>query len=356
MSRQSAALESILGKLTDEHLGTDLVSAGIAKVTAEGEISLTYPYPGLSAARSAATRIKEEAAQAGMPEPRVASRTQITGRVVHGGAQRIDGVRNIIAVASAKGGVGKSAVAANLALALACEGASTGLLDADIYGPSVPVMLGGSEPGSDADNRLLPLERHGIKTLSIGHLIEPGQAVVWRGPMVVRALDQLLRETVWGELDYLVLDMPPGTGDIQLSVAQKAPVTGALLVTTPQELSFADALRGLNMFKKVSIPVLGFVENMTSFTCPDCGTKHRLFGTGAGAKLTNDHGLRKLLDLPFDPRIRAEADSGTPTVAARPDSAVSLEFRKLAARTGAAIALLTADRSMAFPKIVVSDD
>ena len=347
---------AVLAGLSDEYLDGDLLATGIAHVSDAGKIVLSYPYPGRTAAARATLAVREACRAQGLAEPAIESRTVIASRIVHGGVERIAGVRNIIAVASAKGGVGKSAVAANLALGLACEGASVGLLDADIYGPSMPVMMGGAEPVADDKNRIVPLLRHGIKVLSIGHLIAPEQAVVWRAPMAVRALDQLFRGTAWGELDFLVLDMPPGTGDIQLSVAQKAPVTGAVLVTTPQDLALADAVRGLNMFVKVSIPVLGFVENMTQFVCPECGSVQRIFGTGAGATLTAKHGLVKMLEVPLDPRLRAEADSGMPTVAADPDCDLALGFRQLAARVGAALVARATDRSLVFPKIVVSND
>lgn len=251
---------------------------------------------------------------------------------VQGTLTPLKAVRNIIAVSSAKGGVGKSTVAANLALALQYEGARVGMLDADIYGPSQPLMLGvaGQQPVSEDGKSFQPIMAHGLQMISIGCLIDTEQPMVWRGPMVTQALNQLLFQTNWHDLDYLIVDMPPGTGDIQLTLGQKVPVSGAIIVTTPQDIALADAIRGLRMFEKVHIPVLGLVENMSSFVCPSCGVATPLFGDGGGVATAERNKLPLLGKLPLDIRIREETDAGCPSVLSSPDSAVGLAFRDLA--------------------------
>ena len=275
------------------------------------------------------------------------------------GAQRVEGVRNIIAVASGKGGVGKSTVAANLALALAAEGARVGVLDADIYGPSQPTMLGmaGKPRVAEEGNRklFLPMENHGVQGISIGMLIDPDQAVAWRGPMATGALEQLLRDTKWDDLDYLVVDMPPGTGDIQLTLAQKVPVTGAVIVTTPQNIALLDARKGLKMFEKVNVPILGIVENMSFHACSNCGHEEHIFGSGGGESMARDYGVPLLGALPLDIRIREQADSGAPTVVADPDSRVAGLYREIARRVGVRVSELSRDSSTVFPKIVIQN-
>lgn len=353
MADPTATLEKILATVPAEHLDTNVLAAGIAKVDpATLQVTLTYPYPGVSVGSRATEVIQTAAAAAGLSEVAVTVTSKIVAHTVQGGVEAIAGVRNVIAVSSAKGGVGKSMVAANLALALQAEGARAGLLDADIYGPSQPVLLGGDKAEVTATGLLLPHQRHGIQVLSMGHLVDPDQAIIWRGPMVVKALRQLLRETAWDDLDYLVLDLPPGTGDIQLSIAQSVPVTGALIVTTPQSLALADAVRGINMFAKVSIPVLGYVANMTSFKCPDCGTAHAIFGAGAGQQLATQHGIELLAELPLDSALGATATDGTPLLAAAPASELAQLFRVLASKAGAVVSQKSVDRSAAFPKIV----
>lgn len=266
-------------------------------------------------------------------------------------------VGNIVAVASGKGGVGKSTVAVNLALAWAAAGARVGLLDADIYGPSQPLMLGltGQRPTSLDGKRILPLRAHGVVAMSIGFLIDAEQPMAWRGPMVTQALTQLLGDTEWGELDYLVIDMPPGTGDIQLTLAQRVPVAGAVIVTTPQDIALADARKGLRMFEKVAVPVLGVVENMSVHVCSHCGHAESIFGSGGGLRLAQEVGVELLGELPLDAQIRAEADGGRPTAVAAPQSARGLAYRDLARRTAAALARRGRDRSSLFPKIVVEE-
>src|SRR5476649_2757837 len=255
-------------------------------------------------------------------------------------------IKHIIAVASGKGGVGKSTVAVNLALALAAGGAQVGILDADIYGPSQPLMLGltGQHPSSADGKRINPLQAHGLAAMSIGFLVDPAQAVVWRGPMVTQALSQLLSDTEWGELDYLVVDMPPGTGDIQLTLAQRVPVSGAIIVTTPQDIALADARKGLAMFEKVSVPVLGIIENMSVHVCSHCGHIEHIFGAGGGARMAEQYGVRLLGELPLDGQIREETDGGRPTVVAAPDSARARAYFQMARRTAAALSQRQRDR------------
>ncbi len=281
-------------------------------------------------------------------------------KVVSHSAQRgvklIPGVKNIIAVASGKGGVGKSTTAVNLALALAAEGASVGMLDADIYGPSQPTMLGvQGRPESRDGKSLEPMEAHGLQIMSIGFLIDAETPMVWRGPMVTQALEQLLNDTRWRDLDYLVVDLPPGTGDIQLTLAQRVPVTGAVIVTTPQDIALIDARKGLKMFEKVGIPILGIVENMSIHICSKCGQEEHIFGAGGGEKMSTDYGTEFLGALPLDIRIRREADAGTPTVVAAPESRIAEIYRQIARRVAVKVAEQAQDHSAAFPKIVIQD-
>jgi len=267
----------------------------------------------------------------------------------------MDHVKNVVAVASGKGGVGKSTTAVNLALAWAAQGARVGILDADIYGPSQPLLLGltGQKPVSADGKRITPLRAHGVSVMSIGFLIDQEQPMVWRGPMVTQALTQLLGETDWGELDYLVVDMPPGTGDIQLTLAQRVPVSGAVIVTTPQDIALIDARRGLKMFEKVEVRVLGIVENMSVHICANCGHVEHLFGNGGGARMAADYGVNLLGELPLDIRIREEADGGRPTVVADPGSERARAYFRMARRTAARLATLNKDYSRMFPKITV---
>jgi ATP-binding protein involved in chromosome partitioning len=269
----------------------------------------------------------------------------------------VGSVKNIIAVASGKGGVGKSTVAANLALAWAAQGAKVGVLDADIYGPSQPRMLGlsGQRPTSPDGKSLQPLVAHGLEVMSIGFLIDEEQPMVWRGPMVTQALAQLLGETRWGPLDYLVVDMPPGTGDIQLTLSQRVPVSGAVIVTTPQDIALLDARKGLRMFEKVSVPVLGIVENMSTHVCSKCGHEEHIFGSGGGARMAQQYGVDLLGSLPLDIRIREQADSGHPTVAAEPAGELARSYRLTARRAAARLAALAIEKPAAFPTISFED-
>ena len=280
---------------------------------------------------------------------------KIVSHAVQRGVKPLPNVKNIIAVASGKGGVGKSTTAVNLALALAAEGAAVGVLDADIYGPSQPQMLGiTGRPESKDGKTLEPMENHGIQASSIGFMIDVETPMVWRGPMVTQALEQLLKETNWRDLDYLIVDMPPGTGDIQLTLAQKVPVTGAVIVTTPQDIALLDARKGLKMFEKVGIPILGIVENMSMHICSNCGHAEPIFGEGGGALMARDYGIDLLGQLPLDIRIREQADSGKPTVVSDPDGKVTEIYKSIARKVAVKIAESMKDMTGKFPNIVMS--
>jgi ATP-binding protein involved in chromosome partitioning len=281
--------------------------------------------------------------------------TQIVAHGVQRNLKPLAEIRNVIAVASGKGGFGKSTVAANLALALAADGATVGVLDADIYGPSQPHMLGvaGKQPTSIDGKTMQPMLAHGLQVMSIGFLVDPDQPMVWRGPMVTSALNQLLQQTTWHDLDYLIVDMPPGTGDIQLTLSQQVPVSGAVIVTTPQDIALLDARKGLAMFRKVSVPVLGVIENMSTHVCSECGHTEAIFGTGGGQKMAADFDVQLLAALPLDARIREQTDSGKPTVIADPESAAAQEYFAAARRMTSILALQGKDYSSKFPKIVI---
>jgi ATP-binding protein involved in chromosome partitioning len=275
---------------------------------------------------------------------------------VQRGVKLIPNVKNIIAVASGKGGVGKSTTTVNLALALAAEGATVGVLDADIYGPSIPTMLGVvGRPESLDGQTIEPMMGHGLQTNSIGFLIDKDQAMVWRGPMVTQALDQLLRQTTWKDLDYLLIDMPPGTGDIHLTLAQNVPITGAVIVTTPQEIALMDARKGLKMFEKVSVPVLGIVENMSLYVCPDCGHTAHIFGAGGGGLMASDYSVPLLGSLPLNLGIREQADAGRPTLVSDPDGAIAGLYKGIARKVAVRVAGIAKDMSSKFPSIVVQN-
>src|SRR6202451_1299489 len=280
---------------------------------------------------------------------------QIAAHAVQRTLKPLANVKNVVAVASGKGGVGKSKTAANLALAWAAQGAKVGLLDADIYGPSQPLMMGlsGAKPVSPDGKHMTRLRAHGVEVRSIGFMIDQEQPMAWRGPMVTQALTQLLGDTNWGELDYLVVDMPPGTGDIQLTLAQRVPVSGAVIVTTPQDIALLDARKGLKMFEKVEVRVLGVVENMSVHVCSQCGHTEHVFGSGGGARMAEQYGVQLLGELPLDIRIREDADGGSPTVVAEPGSARAKAYLLMARRTAARLATLNKDHSRAFPKITV---
>jgi ATP-binding protein involved in chromosome partitioning len=345
----------------DPWLGTTLGAAravaGIERQHGRISVDIVLGFPAADYAAQLAAELRQWAPVEPGTELAVTVRSEIAAHAVQKNLKPLPGIGNVVAVASGKGGVGKSTVAANLALAWARQGARVGLLDADIYGPSQPLMMGlvGQRPVTRDQKRIEPLIAHGVAVMSIGFLIDPEQPMVWRGPMVTQALTQLLGDTLWGELDYLVVDMPPGTGDIQLTLVQRVPVSGAVIVTTPQDIALADALKGLRMFEKVAVPVLGVVENMSTHVCSNCGHEEHIFGSHGGARLAADCGVELLGELPLDIRIREEADSGHPSVVAAPDSARARAYFDLARRTAVRLADSARDYSRLFPKISVED-
>ena len=354
------AASAALNALVDDHTGQTLGQAKAVKnLRLDGQtlhMDLVLAYPAASTHALWVERIKAALAdlQAGL-QVQVAVITDIAAHSVQGGTQRIEGVKNIIAVASGKGGVGKSTTAVNLALALSAEGARVGLLDADIYGPSVPTMMGLSGKPEVVDGKFMkPMVNHGVQVISMGFLVRADDAVIWRGPMATQALDQLLRQTKWDNLDYLIIDMPPGTGDIQLSLSQRVPLTGAVVVTTPQDIALIDARKGVRMFEKVSVPILGLVENMAVFCCPNCGHMEHIFGEDGGQAMAADMGLNYLGALPLNRGIREQADRGTPTVALDANSEISQLYRGLAQKVAAQVAQKARDYSGKFPSIKVS--
>ena len=361
MSLTVETVQTALKGLIDPNTQIDFVSSKSVKNLRVdgGEISLdiVLGYPAKSqfdSIRKSVIGILRELPEVKNVSVNVSS--QIVAHSVQRGVKLLPGVKNIIAVASGKGGVGKSTTAVNLALALSAEGAQVGILDADIYGPSQPMMLGiTGRPESIEENTMEPMVGHGIQASSIGFLIDDDAPMVWRGPMVTSALEQLLRQTRWRELDYLIVDMPPGTGDIQLTLAQKVPVTGAVIVTTPQDVALLDARKGLKMFEKVGVPIVGIIENMSTYVCPSCGHEEHVFGTGGGQKMCKEYGVDFLGDLPLNLSIREHADAGSPTVVADPDGAISTIYKTIARRVAIKVASLSKDMSSKFPNIVVQN-
>lgn len=360
MSITVDTVNAALARIVDPNTGKDLLATRSARnVRVSGDdvaLDVELGYPAASQIEPLRTQVIAalKAAGAGNVSANVTSR--ITAHAVQRGLKVMPNVKNIIAVASGKGGVGKSTVAANLALALSAEGATVGVLDADIYGPSQPTMLGISGRPESSDGKTLePRENHGLQLSSIGLLVDTDQPMVWRGPMVTQAMQQLLTQTNWRDLDYLVVDMPPGTGDIQLTLAQQVPVTGAVIVTTPQDIALMDAIKGLKMFEKVSIPILGVIENMAVHVCSNCGHAEHIFGAGGGQRMAEQYGVEFLGSLPLDIRIREQADSGTPTVAADPQGAVALAYKAIARKVAVRIAEKAKDMSLKMPSIKVSN-
>ncbi len=357
---QIEQVNAVLARVVDPNTGTDLVTArAVRGVRVDGEtvhVNIELGYPAASQLELIRARVTEALQAAGAAAVEVQVSARIVAHTVQRGLKVMPNVRNIIAIASGKGGVGKSTVAANLALALAAEGARVGMLDADIYGPSQPTMLGISgQPTSQDGKTFEPLEGHGIQASSIGFLIDPDQPMVWRGPMVTSALQQLLTLTNWRDLDYLIIDMPPGTGDIQLTLAQQVPVTGAVIVTTPQDIALLDASKGLRMFEKVGVPILGLIENMATHICSRCGHEEHIFGAGGAAKMARQFSVEVLGTLPLDIRIREHADGGTPTVVAEPDGELAQVYKAIARRVAVRIAERARDLSAKMPTIKVSN-
>lgn len=352
-----------LATCLDPHSGHSFVSdKAIKNIKVTGDavsLDLVLGYPAQS--QHAALKAQVEAhllTLEGVSRAEVTASSQITAHAVQRGVPLLAGVKNIIAIASGKGGVGKSTTTVNLALALAAEGARVGILDADIYGPSLPLLMGaqGMRPDSPEGKSLVPVTRLGVQTMSMGYLVEEDQAMVWRGPMVTQALMQLLNDTRWDALDYLLIDMPPGTGDVQLTLSQKIPVTGAVIVTTPQDIALLDAKKGLKMFEKVGVPVLGLVENMSTHICSQCGHAEAIFGEGGAAKMAAQYGLAVLGQLPLDLAIRQDADQGLPTVAATPDGEVAAIYKAIARRVAVRVAEKARDFSAKLPKIVIQQN
>ena len=356
------AVQSALKALIDPNTQKDYVSSRAVKnLRVEGDvvvvdIELGYPAKTQHAAIRGAVE-QAVAAVPGVARVEVGVASKIVAHAVQRSLKPLAGVRNIIAVASGKGGVGKSTTATNLALALAQEGASVDLLDADIYGPSIPQMLGlaGKQPESSDGEKMDPLEAYGVQTMSIGFMIDVDSPMVWRGPMVTQALEQLINQTKWRDLDYLIVDMPPGTGDTQLTLAQKVPVTGAVIVTTPQDIALIDARKGLKMFDKVGIPILGLVENMSIHICSQCGHEEHIFGHGGGEKMCADYNAEFLGALPLELAIREMADAGKPTVVGAPESRAAELYRAIARRVAVKVAERAKDMSGKFPNIVVQN-
>jgi ATP-binding protein involved in chromosome partitioning len=356
------AVKAALAQVVDPNTGKDLISSKSAKnIQVNGpdvsvDVELGYPAKSqLDTIRGMTLNALRSIPGAGRVSANVYSK--IISHAVQRGIKPKSNVKNIIAVASGKGGVGKSTTAVNLALALAAEGAQVGILDADIYGPSQPTMLGiAGQPKSLDGKTMEPMENHGVQVSSIGFLIDQDQPMVWRGPMVTQALQQLLEQTNWRDLDYLIVDMPPGTGDIQLTLSQKVPVTGAVIVTTPQDIALLDARRGLKMFEKVDIPILGVVENMSMHVCSNCGHAEPIFGTGGGEKMCAEYGVEFLGALPLTMSIREQTDSGKPTVVADPDGPVAKIYKDIARKIAVKVAEKAKDMTSRFPGIVVKND
>jgi ATP-binding protein involved in chromosome partitioning len=357
-SRESllAALDTVVHPL----IGSGLSAAGCVaelKIGTPDELAIELGFPAAGLAPALIAEAKAALAKAGAPDARVRLGCRVLPQAVQKGLNPLPGVANVIAVASGKGGVGKSTVAVNLALALQVEGARVGILDADVYGPSQSMMLGSKQrPTSPDGKRMHPIVAHGLQAMSIAFILaDDAQPAVWRGPMATQALMQLINETIWDDLDYLIIDLPPGTGDIQLSLSQRVPVAGSVIVTTPQDIALLDARKGLEMFRKVGIPVLGIVENMATHVCTNCGHEEAIFGAGGGEKLAREAGSELLGSIPLDLRIRQQADSGNPTVAADPSSPLAQRYREIARLATARLAYGGAGE-LAFPAIETVDD
>jgi len=355
-------VEAKLATYIDPYLERDLVSAkSIKSIEVSGDsatvdVVLGFPAGGYHEQLSNTLKQLVESIE-GINTATVRVSSKIAAHAVQKGVKHLDNIKNIIAVASGKGGVGKSTMAVNLALALSAEGATVGMLDADIYGPSQPRMLGvHGKPESLDGKSLEPMVSYHLQAMSIGFLIDEETPMIWRGPMVTQALQQLLHDTNWKDIDYLVVDLPPGTGDIQLTLAQQVPVSGAVIVTTPQDIALLDARKGLKMFEKVEVPVLGIVENMSIHICSQCGHEEHIFGEGGGQRMAEEYNVDFLGALPLDRRIREETDAGRPTVVAEPESRIAMIYREIARRTAAKLSLKSKDYAARFPQIVITND
>lgn len=357
-----AQVEALLAGINDRYLEQDIISLNQVKaleISDNGQkvfVRVVQGYPAGDYRDELAAEIKSCLQAAGVAEVEAVVETRVVAHAVQKSLKRISGIKNIIAVASGKGGVGKSTTSVNLALALAADGASVGILDADIYGPSQPRMLGiEGQPESKDGTTLEPMENYDLKAMSIGFLIDEDTPMIWRGPMVTQALEQLLNDTQWGNLDYLVVDLPPGTGDTQLTLSQKIPVSGAVIVTTPQDIALLDARKGLKMFEKVEVPILGIVENMSIHICSQCGHAEHIFGEGGGQRMSDEYNVSYLGGLPLDIRIREQADNGKPTVVADPDGQITAMYKDISRKTAASLAQKSKDYSTKFPTIKIEN-
>jgi ATP-binding protein involved in chromosome partitioning len=362
MAVTEQAIMGALQSVIDPNTGKDFVSSKCIKgLTVHGDavqFTLELGYPAQSQNRQFADALTAAAKTVdGVQSVAITHKLNVQAHAVQRGVQLLPGVKNIVAVASGKGGVGKSTTAANLALALAAEGARVGLLDADIYGPSQPMMMGiEGRPESEDGKTMEPMHNYGVQVMSIGFLVAQDEAMIWRGPMATQALEQLLRQTNWHDLDYLIVDMPPGTGDIQLTLSQRVPLTGAVVVTTPQDIALLDAKKGIKMFEKVGVPILGIVENMAVHVCSNCGHVEHIFGADGGKKMAAEYSMDYLGALPLAMQIRLQADSGKPTVVADPESEVAGLYKAVARKVALAIAAKNKDFSSKFPSIKISKD
>ncbi|KFN41155.1 iron-sulfur cluster carrier protein ApbC [Arenimonas oryziterrae] len=361
MSLSPDAVRSALAQVIDPHVQTDLVSAqsvrGVGVDGGKVAVELQLAYPAASWHETLAAQVRQVVgALPGVEAVTVAIGTRISAHRVQKDLTPLPEVKNIIAVASGKGGVGKSTTAVNLALALAAEGAQVGILDADIHGPSIPMMLGlQGKPESPDGKNIQPKLSHGLQAMSIGLFLGEDTPTIWRGPMTTQYLQQLLTTTLWQGLDYLIIDLPPGTGDIQLTLAQRVPVSAAIIVTTPQDIALLDAKKALKMFEKVEVPVLGIVENMAVHVCSNCGHAEHVFGAGGGEKMAAQYGVPLLGSLPLDIAIREQADAGAPTVVAQPESDIARSYRSIARQAAARLSQQAKNKSIAFPNIVIQN-
>lgn len=351
--------QAVLDTTLDLNTGKPFTAhKGVRNLIVDGDavsVDVVLGYPAQSQFAAIRAQLQAALIAAGFARPMVNVFSKIQVHAVQRGVKVLPQVKNIIAVASGKGGVGKSTTAVNLALALAAEGASVGLLDADIYGPSQTMMLGiHGKPESSDGKTMQPLQAHGLQVMSIGSMVDAETPMVWRGPMVTQALEQMLNQTTWSDLDYLIVDMPPGTGDIQLTLSQKVPVTGAIIVTTPQDIALLDARKGLKMFEKVGIPILGIVENMAMHVCSHCGHTEHVFGEGGGARMAAQYKVDYLGGLPLDIRLREHTDAGTPTVVADEGCDLSETYKMIARKVAIAVADKARDFSAKMPVITVS--